>query len=286
MKKLSILITAIISVVFLLNSCDKIEKPYTEPGSSLWNGRKILLLDFTAHRCTYCPDGHREAASLIDNFGEAIVPIAVHCTFQAFSSGTEDDPFNYDFTNEVSLELGGGFGVNGHFQLSDGLPQGAVNSLVSDDTYSPTEWASKVQPFLSLFPEFSIDISNQYQCADSMISSEVTVEALLPAERNIALVVYITESHIFQWQEDHSAEETPVENYEHNHVLRGSMNGTWGECLNPGNAQISESDTYTKNYSIHLGQDWNPDNCSIVAFIYDQDSKEVLQAEESHLIIQ
>ncbi|MDE6631654.1 MAG: Omp28-related outer membrane protein, partial [Muribaculaceae bacterium] len=64
-------------------------------------------------------------------------------------------------------------------------------------------------------------------------------------------------------------------NYEHNHVLRASLNGDWGEEL--GSAFI-EGDLKDGQASITLQEDWVAENCDVVVFVYRDDDKEVEQA--------
>jgi hypothetical protein len=68
-----------------------------------------------------------------------------------------------------------------------------------------------------------------------------------------------------------------IEDYEHNHVLRKVVNGTWGSSIELSNTSTS----FTFNYT--LEDFWVKSNCNVVAFVYDNSNKEVLQAEKIHL---
>ncbi|NOQ28292.1 MAG: hypothetical protein GQ564_23255, partial [Bacteroidales bacterium] len=50
------------------------------------------------------------------------------------------------------------------------------------------------------------------------------------------------------------------------------------------NGQINPSDVKSKTYNYIINQDWVIENSSIVAFVYKNDTKEVLQASQSYLI--
>lgn len=264
-------------------SCDVIDEPYIEDASEVWNGRKILILDFTGHHCPNCPTGHRTLEQLQESFPEVIVPVAVHGTYFARFITDTSKPFHYDFTTPTGLELAGDVAGNpGYFDIV-GLPVGAVNSLVSEQTLSPGCWASEIVQYLSKYPEFDIEITNEFLTSDS-IKTDVVLTSEIASDRNLSLCVYIVESDIIHWQEDNSAEISPVDDYEHNHVLRGSLNGTFGNDVNTGNSSISIGEEIEESYTLKLGDDWIPENCHIVAFVYDTDTKEVLQAEESELI--
>ena len=88
-------------------------------------------------------------------------------------------------------------------------------------------------------------------------------------------MVCITEDGIIYKQIDGSE---LIEKYEHNHVLRKVINGTWGS-----NIQLS-STLSTYSYDYNLEDSWVRRNCNIVAFVYDNTNKEVLQVEKIHLM--
>ncbi|NCD42313.1 MAG: hypothetical protein EOL88_09500, partial [Bacteroidia bacterium] len=68
--------------------------------------------------------------------------------------------------------------------------------------------------------------------------------------------------------------ETPIiHDYHHRHVLRGDINGIWGEQVDiaAGN-QVTGTHTYT------LSGEWEPENCSIIGYLYRNSTKEILHA--------
>ena len=96
------------------------------------------------------------------------------------------------------------------------------------------------------------------------------------------LIVCITQDNIISPQKNNDPEigPTPIdENYVHNHVLRKAINGSWGEILNNGSDVNPDAD-YLKTYSQVFTNDWIPKDCHVVAFVYNEETKEVLQVEE------
>jgi len=63
------------------------------------------------------------------------------------------------------------------------------------------------------------------------------------------------------------------------HVLRGSMNGSWGEQIasNPA-AGFALNKVYTADFE---GKGWVPGHCSVIAFISDAETREVLHVAKS-----
>jgi hypothetical protein len=277
MKILSIILLAA-SLFILLSACDKIEGPYYEEGNAVWNGRKSLLLDFTGHTCGNCPDGHRTIESILETYVEAVIPIAIHCGwYSRLESNSQNEPFYYDFRTEIGFELGGdGITTGGDLGIQ-GQPTGIINIMTGNALKPHTAWATEVAKYISTFPQYSIEIANQYDVTDSIITCNVCVESITSTLSDLNLVVYVVENNILQWQRDYDADPEDVENYIHNHVLRGGFNGTWGE-------HIGLNSSSEKTYQLKIGDDWVPENCYVVAFIYNAENKEVLQAEEAHII--
>ena len=84
------------------------------------------------------------------------------------------------------------------------------------------------------------------------------------------LQLWITESNINAVQQ-HGG--TLNRNYLHNHVYRASVNGLWGEEANI---------PYSNVHYIPLRENWDIENLSVVAFVYN-DTDGVLQVTEHHI---
>jgi len=65
-------------------------------------------------------------------------------------------------------------------------------------------------------------------------------------------------------------------------VLRGSMNGTWGDTLSSTGVTSGTQLSKDISYTISNGT-WNKDHMHIVVFIYDAVTLEVIQSEEIKL---
>jgi hypothetical protein len=280
MKQMIKYFILLFTVGILFNACDIVDEPYLEDNAFVWNGQKILILDFTGQRCGYCPNGHRVIEQLQMTYPEAIVPIAVHCSFLGMAITTDTtQAFHYPFINDLSASLGGDMTSNGYFNITE-QPVGVINHFSPEAVIPPGAWATESANYISNYPEFSIQISTEL--TNNTISADINLKTEIKTNRNLRLAAYITESHIIQWQEDYSAETSPIEHYEHNHVLRASMNGTFGEIINE-NTSLSVGNEIEKSYEINLSENWKPENCHLVVFVYDADDKTVLQVETKTL---
>jgi hypothetical protein len=104
---------------------------------------------------------------------------------------------------------------------------------------------------------------------------------------NYNLSVLISEDSLIGEQLDYSlpSGQQLVPSYRFDHVLRGSVNGTWGEQIVNGVANLN--DTISKTYSnFNLSTlVTNPSKCHVIAFVYDADNGsarryEIFQSED------
>ncbi|MBJ60167.1 MAG: hypothetical protein CMP64_06285 [Flavobacteriales bacterium] len=248
-------------IISLTFSCDVIEKDnFTDPNANFpWLGKKVLIEDFTGYKCTNCPQASSELKTIEELYPEKVVSIAIHAGFFAQPSGN----FITDFRTTAGNELAG-------FFEPEVFPIGMINrqGYPGNILFNYTDWASKAGEQLLQVPTIDLSISEE--------NNSVSIQARRLSESNnsLKLVVCITEDGIIDKQIDGSE---LIEEYEHNHVLRKVINGTWGS-----NIQLS-STLSTYSYSYSLEDSWVRSNCNIVAFVYDNSNKEVLQVEKIHL---
>ncbi|MDD2634205.1 MAG: Omp28-related outer membrane protein [Bacteroidales bacterium] len=279
MKTRFLLYTAII-VLGILQSCDEIEEPYTKDDAFIWNGRKSVIFDITGHTCGNCPRAHETINELVKKYGDAVVPIAIHGTYYAVPVETEDTttPFHYDFRTDIGDFLTGR-GVSTGYYGELYLPTGMVNSYAIEDLTGQNSWETKIAEYISLYPEFLIEIEGENNIADSSLNCSIKITTNNESSRKLSLTVFVVEDHILQWQKDYAATPQDIKGYEHNHILRAGFNGPFGETIKDNNNLTSVGETINKSYSIKQNKSWIISNCLIVAFVYDNDTEEILQAE-------
>jgi thiol-disulfide isomerase/thioredoxin len=309
MKKIKYIIATLFGILlFNITSCDIIEGPYlidnnTNPVDTNTFVKKVLIEDFTGHRCPNCPAAAEELVSLQDFYGDRVIGIAIHPSSPAFStpSPLTTSSYTYDFRTQF------GDDIDNIFEITTvGLPRGMVNRTGFDTQHQlgKDEWSSIVQTELEKAPIFGITLSSNVSNGNGTIS--ITAEALtninLDKKEKIEdynIVICLTEKNIVQWQKDNTAGD--IEDYEHNHVLRTMINTTFGESI--GNSFV-DGDIWEKDYSIDITnlentnenyslntlfmgngncKEWNEDNMEIVVYIYNTSNYEIVQVEEKHL---
>lgn len=279
------IIPVVLFFILGVASCDKLDGPFVEEVDLCSGNKKVLLEDYTGHGCVNCPGAAVIAHELNKNLcatEEKLVIIGVHAGYFAqpnFEEGTYGDLFAADFNTEAGNTWDTYFGNS-----SMGNPNGLVDRVKNDNgyVYYPNSWAQVAAERLSQPAKALITISNDFNKDSKELTTFVTTDFVAGAEGNYKIIVCVTQNNIIapQKNNDDQVGPTPVDsNYVHNHVLRGSLNGPWGENLS-GSGTVEVGGKYEKTYVHTFPEDWIPEDCHVVAFVYNEESKEVLQAEE------
>lgn len=250
--------------------------------------RKVLLEDFTGHRCGNCPRAAEKIAEIIGNspYSEQVIAVAVHGDggdFNAFDPNA--DMFFYDFTTPEGIDLDRHFGVS-----AKGLPNGLINRVEynNDVIVGYSNWQSAIDVAIAKDPVAWVDVHAVLMETDmKYINIDTRIKMLEAYPNPINVNVILVENNIVNWQIDYDANPKAIENYVHKHVMRynhetynHNIYGTWGIELNGSSANVDE----IKRVSTSLdGTDWNLDNLYAIAYIYDATTKEILQVNEAHV---
>lgn len=280
MKKTFLVIAILLlSAVAVMFSCDRIEGEYynvinnedvdvafpdLDPSSVY---RKMLIDEFTGHYCVNCPQGHETLENLHQRYGDTLVMIGIHYGTLAKPMGTT---FTYDFRTDVGTEIGN------HYQIN-GIPVAIVNREFKAQGYLREEWASAVAAIDRSKVPVALQMINQHNASSKKLKANVKVTFLEDYASPLTLLLYVIEDNVIKPQKNGT--ETIME-YNHKHVLRAAFGPTTdGYVVNASAASAGESITYasTLDYS---GTDWNAENCSVVAVLFDKDKSEVVQVEQ------
>jgi len=91
------------------------------------------------------------------------------------------------------------------------------------------------------------------------------------------LILY--EDHIFGAQTDYRKSPDLVSNYEFNHVLRGSINGSWGSDLSTKATSLGDTMSVS-TINFRIKPEYKDRHIVVVAIAYDAISREVLQVDK------
>ncbi|MBQ8867745.1 MAG: Omp28 family outer membrane lipoprotein [Bacteroidaceae bacterium] len=219
--------------------------------------RVVLLEDYTGQACPNCPNAHDMATELHEEYHDNLIVVAMHAGAQAYQAPV-------GLKTEEGDEYADYFGVKTY-------PNGLVNRRGGLKDYP--SWGAAVYEELQRESNLNLSVS-------SVVSEgKLTINTELLALEDVTgkLQLWITEDSIigFQLFPNNKSEIQ----YVHNHVFRGSVNGTWGEdvMLTLGEQKVVE------HKELVLDVAWKPENLSVVAFVYNNDG--VLQAAQCKVMI-
>lgn len=299
MKKLFYLVCGL----FLAVACDVVSDPYGDresagPGEEEFNDtvyndtsvtrRRILLEDFTGHKCPNCPEGAEIAQELKDDNPEDVISVAIHAgSFARVDTTNPDKPYPSDFNTET--------GENLRIQYQIGaFPNGLLNRSIING--SPVvdyiAWKTEVNNLLNdpayMEPRFKLNLTNIYnsELGNRSLRILYKVEALKDLQGDYALAAYLMESHIIAPQTDSRQNPSYVADYEHNYVLRkGFPNVGQGKTIfmNPQQGDIAEVISSTDEISTTIPDEWLPENMDVIVFVYQPSTGEIFGVEKMPL---
>ena len=278
MKRLFTTLSVLLITALTFVSCDVIEPPYTQSGNGLDTNdvvkRKILLEDYTGHLCPNCPEAASIAHQLMDLYPGQIILVTIH-------AGNFANLINPNYMTDFRCTTGND--LNAYFEVINN-PNGTINrkEFNSSRVFVPDDWAPKIADLLLLPPDADINVSRTFNSGTSTINLTADVDFLNELPNPIMISAYLTEDSIVDYQKNNEPAigTTPdIANYVHMHVLRGSMNGTWGDTLSTTSVAAGTHLSKSLSYTV-TENNWNKDNMHIVVFIYDAVTLEVIQTEE------
>ena len=269
--------------VLLLSGCDYVDQPLETGDNGGGNGgngevlRRVLLEDVTGHLCNNCPAAAQVAEQLQGVYGaDELVVVAIHAGDYFSEPAT---PPNSDGSYSTNFQTPAGNAYANTWSISF-LPTGMVSRKLFNNSIilSESAWGSAVSDIIGEPADFEVWFES-LDHQGGTIQTTVKVAVLNEVTGDHNLTVYLTEDHVIDWQLNSQDSPPDVRDYEHRHVLRDNLNGTWGETIITGSA--SAGDTLTFSYSRPISANvLEPDNCSLVAYVYNTASYEVMQVRE------
>lgn len=223
--------------------------------------RCVLLEDYTGQFCPNCPKAVGVIDQLHEAYGDNVIAVGIHCGRLSLSS---------EFT---PLGLATAEGEEYYNNVgTPSQPAGRVNRLGTPSTID--SWTKIVKEEIKKTAPLGLAVAASYN--EDTHSVDVTVDANgVDGTVNGKLQLWIVEDNIVAPQDQLGG--STMLDYVHNHVFRGSINGTWGEDFT-----IAEGETKTVSHTATLKDYWKAEDIFIVAFVYN--AAGVLQAAKVSLI--
>ena len=247
------------------------------------NQQFVLLEEFTGHLCINCIPGTKEILRLDSIYKEKLIPVGIHAgTFARFSEGASKYSTNFNPTPQADGEA-----YLSTFNPEGANPRGVVNRLrqSSGNAKPKDSWATDVMNFTAnTTPKAQLELTNYYDSTSKIIRADITVTWQESLSESYSLQIWVLEDKIIDWQKDAVDPRRDIPDYEHRHVLRKVVNGTFGKTLETAVIGESEKIQYIFPFTENLRP--NAKNFEVVVFIFDNDqsSYEVIQANAAHVV--
>ena len=226
--------------------------------------RNVLIEDFTGQKCNNCPKATNVINLLQNTFGkDHVIAVAIH-----------GGPMSFPTSMPIGLATEEGEIYNKTWGI-DEWPKGLINR--KDGLFKFEAWTDQVFKKLQQEPEAKLSTTvNSFDKETGKLSININVTGNISADAS--LQVWLTENKITKVQFMPNGPANAA--YEHNHVFRTSVNGTWGEKIN-----MLKNETLTKQYvfTVDAKNKWNPENMSIITFVSNE-TNGVMQVIETPVI--
>lgn len=238
--------------------------------STTASNRNVVLEEFTGMYCTYCPDGHARANTIMNANPGRVFAINIHSGYLSVPNTGAPD-----FRTTV------GTAIDTYFQVNDtsGYPSGAVNRFNANDPEGVIagrgKWTTRTTTQLNQASPVNVAA----RCTLDLDSRQLTmtVETYYTGNGNSGmdrLNAFILQDNVEGPQTGAStynpSQILPNGNYNHMHMFRHALTGTWGTDLNGTTAGTFHSNQFTytipasyTNIPVNLG------DLEVVVFIAD-----------------
>ncbi|MGZ3882679.1 MAG: Omp28-related outer membrane protein [Bacteroidia bacterium] len=286
----------VVLITMALAACDKVKHPAQHPpavkncidstamivktNSAVSGFRKVLVEDYTGHTCGNCPRAAEKADGMIASLQDSVVVIAVHAG-TAFAP-----PFPPEYPDDFRTDVGADWDT--YFGMSQaGLPKGGVNRASNPFPQSKDNWPGLAALSLHKPQTAVMNVTTHFDPASLYLSVFVKTKFKAAFANDVRLSVVIIEDSIVGHQKDYNppagaalVPPSPDEraDYRFDHMLRGALNGSWGDIAKA--KPIAVNDSVSNSITCYKVQNVkNTNYVSVVVFLYDDGTKEIIQVE-------
>ena len=279
-------ILSLLAFALLFGSCDQIENPisvvknrYLEElygpaplfPSANEATRNVLFEEFTGHLCGACP----ASTSLVLDFdtllGERLVTVAIHAGTLAETGGTFQTDYTTPAGNLYWSQLNEGYNPSARINRLGGL-----SNYMYIDPSNLAIWQDPITTEMNSSTPVVLQAQCEYLSNNNVFNIHMNSQFLEGYAGNVNLVVLLVESHLISPQAV-----TPggpyIYDYEHEHVLRTNVSEPMGNQIASNPAAGFNA---TTSFTIPLKIIWTPTNMTVIGYLVDADTHEVLNAIE------
>jgi hypothetical protein len=272
-------------LTLLIASCDHIADPnekyapaaagtnfITKTNGSVSSIKKVLLEDYTGQTCQNCPPAATTAETLSLKYEDSLIVLAVHAGGFAAPNGTL-------YPNDYRTPAGDTWAGTAGFSIIS-YPSGMVNRMDFPTNSHPkayTTWGNYIPGKIHIPQEIKLDVTTKYDTSARALNVDVKIKYKKTFTANdVKLSVVLSEDSIIGNQKSGSS---VIANYVFMHMMRGALNGDWGDVLNT--SAVAANDSTSKSYpNFAVNPSFKDKHLAVVVFAYSAATKEIIQAEK------
>ena len=226
--------------------------------------RKFLIEHFTTEQCGYCPGG---MYAIVNHLEEATTPYIWVSHHYGYGSD--------EYTIIDNILIGQAIGVAGAPNMALNRTQQAKGSVFHPG-YLPDITITD-----NTMSEASIAIEHTFDASTRKLDITVSGEMDIKVDADMLLTVLIKENGLVGKQADYqySWQTAPWKEFMHTRVVRDVITAALGDTIRIKDKNYTHKLTYT------LAEDWNPENCCIVAYLTPLATKPIINAAQTPLIV-
>lgn len=275
-------IIAIVGIVllgtFLFFACDKIDEDKQREktasgGGELagWEGKYVVLEDFTGVRCVNCPKAATAAKAIKDLMGDRLILIELHPSEHSLTKPYSGDS---DLTNATAK-------VYYDYWKVQGLPSGMLNRQQQPGKTSgaPDQWMGLAMAIYKEKPAATMEMTATLSGEAINVSVNGEFKENYTVDGDINLITMVLEDNFSVTQTIQGA--PPQKGYIHSHVLRKAVGGDWGVKVLDTKPALGTKISHTTN--VDIDAIWKKENLSIVVLLCNSETKEILQAAHAKI---
>ena len=274
MKRLFNISAMALALTVAFASCDKIESDdylIFSGSTGEWDDgqpvadhtQRLLVEKYTGNKCTNCPDADTIISQIQNTAGDKMIAISIHAGI--FSSPIEG---NQDLRTEVGNTWQDFFGVSTY-------PAAMINRSGPILGYAEMESGINAALSDSATAKLAMDIGTEYDPQSRQLTIKSNIEFLEDINESLTLTIFVMEDGIVGKQLHGS---DTLDNYEFKHVFRNTVTDLWGIDVD-ADGKTGTCRYVVLNYT--LPAEYVAENCHIVGFISNKETKEVIQCAET-----
>lgn len=309
----------LIAITIGLQSCDKVYNPYLpqyvdvdttliEGGDLQWykdnmwptfiqntnTDVNVLIEDFTGHLCIACPAATATVEGIEATNEERIFIAAIHASPNGvvdFSQQdyTHDPEYTTNYTNAQGLEIAVTLSALDPLNFNVN-PAITINRKdFNGHKFNSSGWDANVNSILSN-NDLKVNLQSKanYFSGTRGLILHTEVELLDPTSTDLYQVIYLIEDSLISPQKLPSGQQDLE--YVHRDIHRGCIDGkAMGRKLTDAmkvdkDGNVLLGDKYYLNYSYKLPAQYNPEIMHLLIYVYDNNTKEILQVIKQDII--